>query len=397
MPTLRSGIDLVRDLHEQHLARHRPVRSDAGPALHDGRQVPRRASAESQRQRRHLYAAQLNAAAIGGAVGASNVGGILGALCLPFANSAFNNRTIAQEADDGELTGTIKAAFRLNDSVMFYGSYARGYKSFGFNLDRVHRTGTITPVSSLYFPSEYVDSYEAGVKMTLLQRTLLLNVTYFDQTFENFQLNTFNGVGFTVEPIPELTSRGIDADMVWFSPVEGLSFQGGLTYTDAEYGVFTAADLVDPNNFPAASLLPGSRPSFAPEYSASLSVNFERNLGSGLRGGFSLAGKYMSEYNTGSDLSPFKMQDAFTTLNGRISIGSEDERWTMEIWGQNLTDEEYLQVGFNGPLQGTAFQTTVQAAGSNPGTYYDRAKDTQTYNAFLGQPRTFGATLRFKY
>ncbi|RZJ41310.1 MAG: TonB-dependent receptor, partial [Brevundimonas sp.] len=140
-------------------------------------------------------AAQLNAAAIGGAIGAGNVGGVLGALCLPFANSAFNNRVIAQDADDSELTGTIKAAYRLNDSVMFYGSYARGYKSFGFNLDRVHRTGTITPVSSLYFPSEYVDSYEAGVKMTLLDRTLLLNATYFDQTFENFQLNTFNGVG----------------------------------------------------------------------------------------------------------------------------------------------------------------------------------------------------------
>ena len=342
-------------------------------------------------------AAQLNAAAIGGAVGPGNVGGILGALCLPFANSAFNNRVVTQDFDDSELTGTIKAAYRLNDSVMFYGSYARGYKSFGFNLDRVHRTGTITPVSSLYFPSEYVDSYEAGVKMTLLDRTLLLNATYFDQTFENFQLNTFNGVGFVVEPIPELTSRGIDADMVWFSPIEGLSFQGGLTYTDAEYGQFTAADLVDPNNFPAASLLPGSRPSFAPEYSASLSINYERNMGGGLRAGFSLAGKYMSEYNTGSDLSPFKMQDAFTTVNGRIMVGTEDERWTMEFWGQNITDEEYLQVGYNGPLQGTAFQSTVQAGGSNPGTFYNQALDTQTYNAFLGQPRTYGATLRFKY
>ena len=343
-------------------------------------------------------AAQLNAAAIGGAVGPGNVGGILGALCLPFANSAFNNRTVAEDTDDSELSGTIKAAYRLNDSIMFYGSYARGYKSFGYNLDRVHRTGTITPVSTLYFPSEYVDSYEAGVKMTLLDRTLLLNVTYFDQKFENFQLNTFNGVGFTVEPIPELTSRGIDADMVWFSPIEGLSFQGGVTYTDAEYGVFTAADLVDPNNFPAASLLPGSRPSFAPEYSMSLSVNFERNLGNGLRGGFSLAGKYMSEYNTGSDLSPFKLQDAFTTVNGRIMIGTEDERWTMELWGQNITDEEYLQVGYNGPLQGNAFQTTVQPAGtSHPGTFYNQARDTQTYNAFLGAPRTFGATLRFKY
>ena len=343
-------------------------------------------------------AAQLNAAAIGGAVGAGNVGGILGALCLPFANSAFNNRTVTEDADDSELTGTIKASYRLNDSIMTYASYARGYKSFGFNLDRVHRTGTITPVSTLYFPSEYVDSYELGVKMTLLNRTLLLNATYFDQTFENFQLNTFNGVGFVVEPIPELTSRGVDADMVWFSPVEGLSFQGGVTYTDAEYGQFTAADLVDPANFPAASLLPGSRPSFAPEWSASLSINFERNMGNGLRAGFSLAGKYMTEYNTGSDLSPFKMQDAFTTLNGRIMLGTEDERWTVEFWGQNLTDEEYLQVGFNGPLQGTAFQSTVQGAGtSNPGTFYNQARDTQTYNAFLGQPRTYGATLRFKY
>ena len=338
-------------------------------------------------------AAQANAGAIGGALGAGNVGGILGAICVPWANSAFNNRVVSEEHDDGELSGTVKAAYRLNPSILTYVSYARGYKSFGFNLDRVHRTGTITPVTSLYFPSEYVDSYELGVKMTLLDRSLLLNATYFDQTFENFQLNTFNGVGFTVEPIPELTSRGIDADMIWFSPIEGLSFQGGVTWTDAEYGVFTAADLVDPNNFPAASLLPGSRPSFAPEWSASLSVNYDRSLGNGLRGGFSLAGKYMSEYNTGSDLLPFKMQDAFTTMNGRISIGSENESWTAEIWVQNLTDEEYIQVAYNGPLQGTFFQSTVQP----DGTFYSPSRDSGTYDAFLGQPRTYGATLRFKY
>jgi len=342
-------------------------------------------------------AAQLNAGAIGAGLGAANVGGILGALCLPFANSAFNNRTINESTDDSELSGTVKASYRLNPSILGYVSYARGYKSFGYNLDRVHRTGTITPVSSLYFPSEYVDSYEAGVKMTLVERTLLLNATYFDQTFENFQLNTFNGVGFTVEPIPELTSRGVDADMVWFTPVEGLSLQGGVTYTDAQYGVFTAADLVDPNNFPAASLLPGSRPSFAPEWSTSLSVNFDRSIGNGLRAGFSLAGKYMTEYNTGSDLLPFKLQDAFTTVNGRVSIGSEDDRWTLEIWAQNITDEEYLQVGYNGPLQGTAFQTAVQTTGTNPGTFYNGNLDTQTYDAFLGAPRTFGGTLRFKY
>jgi iron complex outermembrane receptor protein len=316
---------------------------------------------------------------------------IVGNACLPWANAAYNNRNISESFDDSELSGTFKAAYRFNDSVMAYASYARGYKSFGYNLDRV-QTG-ITPTASLLFPSEMVDSYEIGVKSTLLNRTLLLNATYFDQTFSDFQLNTFLGTAFVVESIPELTSRGIDADFVWFSPVEGLSFQGGVTYTKTEYGVFTAADLINPGNFPQLSLLPGATASFAPEWSGSLAMNFNRSLGNGLRGGFSLAAKYMSDYNTGSDLLPYKDQDAFTTVNARVMVGSEDGRWTGEFWVQNLTEAEYKQVGYNGPLQGSAFQTTVQPNG----TYYNPALDTQTYDAFLGQPRTYGVTLRYRY
>ncbi|WP_332659724.1 TonB-dependent receptor [Brevundimonas sp.] len=336
-------------------------------------------------------AALANAGAIGAVLGAANTPTILGNFCLPWSNAAYNNRTVSESFDDGELSGTIKASYRLNPSILTYVSYARGYKSFGYNLDRV-QTG-ITPNASLLFPSEVVDSYEAGIKMTLVNRTLLLNATYFDQTFEDFQLNTFLGTAFVVESIPELTSRGIDADMVWFTPIEGLSFQGGVTYTDAQYGNFTAADLSSPGNFPQLSLLPGARASFAPEWSATGSINYDRSMGNGLRAGFSLAAKYMDDYNTGSDLLPYKMQEAFTTVNGRIMLGTEDERWTAEFWVQNLTDEEYIQVAYNAPLQGSAFQTTVQPNG----TYYNPALDTQTYDAFLGQPRTYGATLRFKY
>ena len=336
-------------------------------------------------------AALTNAGAGAFAALGSAVPTIVGNFCLPWSNSAYNNRGISDSFDDGELSGTIKAAFRLNPSILTYVSYARGYKSFGYNLDRV-QTG-VTPNASLFFPSEVVDSYEAGVKMTLLDRTLLLNATYFDQTFENFQLNTFLGTAFVVESIPELTSRGVDADMVWFTPIEGLSFQGGVTYTDAQYGVFTAADLSSPGNFPQLSLLPGARASFAPEWSATGSINYDRNIGNGMRAGFSLAAKYMDDHNTGSDLLPYKMQEAFTTMNGRIMLGAEDERWTAEFWVQNLTDEEYIQVAYNAPLQGSAFQTTVQPNG----TYYNPALDSQTYDAFLGQPRTYGMTLRYRY
>jgi len=330
-------------------------------------------------------------AVLGPVAGAGAAQTIIGNICLPWANPLYDQRQINESFDDGELSGTIKASYKFNDSVMLYGSYAKGYKSFGYNMDRV-QTG-ITPNASLLFPSETVDSYEIGLKNTLFNRSVLLNLTYFDQTFEDFQLNTFLGTAFVVESIPELTSRGVDADFAWFTPIEGLVLSGGVTYADTKYSNFTADDMTVPGNFPQLSLLPGARASFAPEWSTTASIAFNRAMGNGLRAGFNLTGKYMTEYNTGSDLLPWKMQDGYGVLNGRISIGSEDERWTLEVWGQNLTDTEYMQVAINQPLMGSAFQTAPQSNG----TYYDPARDTQTYAAFLGAPRTYGLTLRIRY
>ena len=317
----------------------------------------------------------------------------LGLLCLPWSNPLYDNRRIQEKFSDTDLSGTIKASYRFNPSIMVYGSYARGYKGAGYNMDRV-QTG-VTPDASLFFAAETVDSYEAGVKTTLFNRTMLLNLTYFDQKFENFQLNTFLGTAFVVESIPEMTSRGVDADMVWFTPVEGLSFQGGVTYTDAKYGEFGAGDMSSPGRFPQLSLLPGARASFAPDWSLTGALAFDRELGGGLRGGFNLSAKYSTEYNTGSDLLPYKNQDAFTVVNGRVSIGSADERWTLEVWGQNLLEEEYTQVGFAAPLQGTAFANTTTPQAD--GTFYNIATDTATYNAYLGAPRTWGVTLKVRY
>ena len=340
------------------------------------------------------------ASAIPGTANVSTPAAAVGLLCLPWSNPLYDNRAISEKFSDTDLSGTIKASYRFNPSIMVYGSYARGYKGAGYNMDRVQSPTTanplpINPDPSLFFAAETVDSYEAGVKTTLFNRTMLLNVTYFDQKFENFQLNTFLGTAFVVESIPELRSKGVDADMVWFTPVEGLSFQGGVTYTDAKYGNFTAADMSSPSRFAQLSLLPGARASFAPEWSLTGALAFDRELGGGLRGGFNLSAKYSTEYNTGSDLLPYKNQEAFTVVNGRVSIGSADERWTVDVWAQNLLDEEYTQVGFAAPLQGTAFTNT--ATPQPNGTYYNQATDTATYNAYLGAPRTWGVTLKVKY
>ena len=63
-----------------------------------------------------------------------------------------------------------------------------------------------------------------------------------------------------------------------------------------------------------------------------------------------------------------------------IGIGSDDDRWTVELWANNLFDEDYIQVGFNGPFQ------------------VDENNDAvSTYDAFLGAPRTWGVTARLRY
>jgi iron complex outermembrane recepter protein len=325
-----------------------------------------------------------------GLIAAGRAPTVLGGICAFWSNPAFNNRQVADEQEEKEWSGTFKGAYRWNNNIMTYASYARGYKGGGYNLDRA-LTG-LTPNSSLYFPAETVDSYELGIKTSLFDKKVLFNLTAFDQTFNDFQLNTFLGTAFVVESIPELTSKGWDADLYWSTPIRGLSFQGGIAYADTKYAEFTAADLNNPGSFAQLSLLPGAQMSFAPKWTSSGAVTYTRSI-AGLRWLANLSAKHTSSYNTGSDLIPFKMQESFTLLNGRIGIGSEDSRWMVEIWGQNLTDESYKQVVINAPLQGTGFQSTVQA----DGTYYNRGLDSNTYDAFMGQPRTYGVTLRVKY
>jgi outer membrane receptor protein involved in Fe transport len=225
-------------------------------------------------------------------------------------------------------------------------------------------TSGIVPVNDTSFPAEFVDSYELGMKTTWLGGNLLLNGTLFHQEYSDFQLNSFLGTSFVVRSIPKVTSQGLDAELLWQR--DGLMLQAGLTYADTEYGN-------DPLPDADLALLPGSRTSFAPEWSATASVGYEWAVGGNLRASAYLGAKYMSEYNTGSDLDPEKLQDGYALLNARVTLGRRDGRWDVELWAQNLTDAEYVQVAFDAPLQ------------------------TGSWNAFLGAPRTYGATLRLRY
>ncbi len=308
-----------------------------------------------------------------------------GYFCRPGADPAYNNLATVQSQKEDKLSGTVKLAYRFSPDLMAYVSYARGYKGGGFNLDRVridtvaaNPSGIGTPNTDTSFAPEFVDSYELGAKTSSFGRSVLLNLALFHQTFENFQLNAFDGVAFTVTTLPKVVSRGVDMDLIWRTPLDGFSLQGGVTWAQSQYAdarppgpKFVLPTTANPGGG-GLYRLPGTRLSFAPTWSASMSGTYEQEFGDMLFRA-NLTGKYTSDFNTGSDLHPQKAQQDMILLNGRVGLGAANERWMMEVWALNLTDETYLQVGYDGPLQPNQF------------------------NAFLGAPRTYGATMRFKY
>jgi iron complex outermembrane receptor protein len=375
--------------------------------------------------------------------------GIVNLTCQGNSSSALNGLNLSDTRSEGEWTGTGVLSFKPISSLLLYASYSRGYKSGGFNLDRsalgspifsptdprnFGGRGAPFGTENLQFDAETVNAWEAGFKWT--RRNFTLNVAAFRQTFSNFQLNTFNGSVFLVQNIngcgaalgtatvnnqtmpadqdPSTTSGACPADDVRsgvkstgieieaaFYPTSNLQFTAGFTYVNTRY----RNDLVGRDTGtaldPALFLLPGDNLSNAPKYTATASLTWTPEIGSS---GMTLLAyadtRLTGDFNTGSDLFPEKEQDSFALVNARLGLRGADLRWSIELWAQNLFDQNYQQVAFNTPFQGSNSVAHVTNFGAPVGPAAQQANfltANQLFSSFLAEPRTFGITGRFRF
>lgn len=375
-------------------------------------------------------------------------GALIGLGCQGNSTSELNGQTITSKLKEDQLTGTAILSWKPNSDTLFYASYAKGYKAGGFNLDRsalkspIQLVGGVPTATfaaaggaqalagNLRFAPETVSAFEIGAKFTF--RKFTLNIAAFRQDFKNFQLNTFNGSNFIVQNINGCSNLvgGVNAD------IDQSKFTGGANYNatagatgscasgDVKSGVrsqgveleanlapspyfnvsagFTYADTKYSNDLvgnsagipldQALRMLPGNNLSNAPKMVVTSAVTWTPPIGSsGLTGLVYVDSRLTSDYNTGSDLFPQKAQDSFALFNARIGIRGPDDRWAIELWGQNIFNQDYAQVAFNSPFQEGATSTT--AAFADPGFPGGR----QIFSQFLAEPRTYGITIRGKF
>lgn len=269
---------------------------------------------------------------------------------VPIASLCDNQSWTNKESED-ETTGTLKFAYQLTDDVNSYVSYSRGYKAGGYNLDQEavgNRDANGNFVDQSRFDPELSDAYEIGLKGEFFDYKLQLNTAIFYTEFEDFQLNTFTGLGFTVGNVDDVTSEGIEVEGVYrMSDIATLTF--GVTYADARYG-----DQSNPNN----SHLVDQRLTYSSLWQGSAALFVEDEIpGMDWTYNFNLNFSHSGQVNTGSGLEPEKVRGAMNRVNASLGFNSNDGRWGASIWGRNLGDVQRPMVIFNSVFQGTSRST----------------------------------------
>ena len=292
--------------------------------------------------------------------------------CVPFLNP-FLDGNYTDSRREKNWSHTISGTYHLSEDHLLFAGFSRGYKAGGYSLDRGTLPnpllGNRPSAPDLEFDEEVVDSFEIGGKFGLLEKRGTLNATVFFMDLQNFQLVTFTGTSFIIENVEEVSSQGFELETTARLTNE-LTLRSGVTYADTRYG----SDISNEN-------LAGRQLTNAPKWSFTGAATYEHDLNNSWKAFAHLDLRYMSSYNTGSDLDIEKLQEGYAVFNGRIGLAQLNDKWRIELWAKNLFDKDYIQVAFDAPLQGS---------GTGPGS-------TQTFGAFLANPRTFGLTLRRQF
>ena len=367
---------------------------------------------------------------------AAVAGGLIGLTCQGNATSELTGQTISSSRTDSQLTGTGIVSYKLTPSTSVYGSYSRGYKAGGFNLDRsalkspilvVNGVPTTTfaaaggvqsLVGNLQFDPEINNAFEVGAKFS--SRPISVNLAVFHQAFKNFQLNTFNGASYLVQTINScasdlggadrdtsattgacapgntragVISQGVELEAT-LNPSRYFTVNGGFTYAKTQYRNNLIGNQNGTPLDPALRRLPDAQLSNAPRTVTTAAVTWTPPIANtGLSFLAYIDGRLSGDYNTGSDEFPQKRQDSFFVSNARIGIRGPDQRWAIEFWGQNIFNTNYTQVAFSTPFQ--AASTTPGATAGFPADVYPGG--TQVFSAFLAEPRTYGITVRGRF
>lgn len=258
-----------------------------------------------------------------------------------------------------DVSPRLGLEYRINDRAMAYVSASRGFRSGGFN----GRNTSPNPPQS--FDPETILAYEVGLKSETEGRRLRLNSAFFYYDYSDFQgltLDSFSGITITVGNIAKVKMYGAEFDLT-AKPTDALQLSLAAGYVHHDIAEVAPGAQI--------TIRPDTRLINAPEWTATAAVDY--TLPAGKAGDIDLH----VDYGWKSDVEfflpnfPDEGQDAYGVFNARIGFTPAGRSWQIEVFGDNLSDEEYRLFAENGTSLGIPATT-----------------------ASFGRPREWGARFR---
>lgn len=268
--------------------------------------------------------------------------------------------------------------FDFTDNVLGYVSYSQGFKSGGFDM---RGNEAANPATRDGYDSETADNYEVGVKSTLADGRLLLNLTAFYTPYEDVQITTqefqiVNGQPQNVTAVlnaGKQTNKGVELETLW-RPVQALTLTLNVGWLDSQFDEFFFG-CTPPQAGCRVDLSSINTPINAPEWTSFLGAAYEWKLGSGDLSAH-LGYQYRSKTKVANTIASVTDQDAYDILDLGVAYTTASEAWRFAVEGKNVLDEEYRVAGYD---FGNATTPHVSQIG------------------FYGAPRTVAVTATYRY
>jgi iron complex outermembrane recepter protein len=278
------------------------------------------------------------------------------------------NGTLARRSDD--VSWSVTPQYRFSDALMSYLTIARGSKSGGFNTG----FGNL-PLAAREFDDERIRHYELGLRGTFAGGRSRISAAAFYTEYRDYQDAAFVSAQFSVGNADLVVLRGVELDGAVVLAA-GITADFAISAADLAYATNTTGACfpgrVPDGTAPRSCNLSGEHPIDAPVWSTHLGLLSKRRVSWGELYA-RIDWSWVDRYNTTFSADPRLVQKEHSDVGLRIGarIGS---RYEIALWGENLLDED------------------VTVADAVLSLFNDAS-----YQSFMEQPRSYGATVRVRF
>ncbi|ARS40088.1 TonB-dependent receptor [Sphingobacteriaceae bacterium GW460-11-11-14-LB5] len=310
------------------------------------------------------------------------------AALLALKAAVYSNQQFTTNVDNNNLSGNLTVSYRPNPKLNVYGTFSTAYKPVGVNVGGLPTTSTgQADLSVAVVKPEYVQHYELGLK-TKPVKGAILNITAFNTDIKDYQTNVQSpqlGVnrGYLANA-EKVQVKGLEVDGT-YQLERFLTLNAAVAYLDGKYVKFTNAPLpLEETGHTELVNGVATQVAFKDASGGRLPGISKWNISGGSE--FSTPGSlatklgryfiaadasYRSEYSSNPTPSSILNVKGYALFNARL--GFKSDKFSAFVWSRNIGNKNYYE--------------QLQAAAGNSGLYA----------GVLGDPRTYGATLRYSF